>query len=581
PQPAPGAVAADGTVPGGEAAPLSGAGALNAPPASETDYGDMRYMHYDMEYFSSRADRMCALAEENDAEAVNGLYDELYREMLKVDSLTILAMLRHDADYYNDYWSGEYTYMYAVWDEAWEVFLSACNEVLSSPCARTFTSHIGTDTARVIRSYDGWTRDAESSSRELELLDEYYALQDTYDQISFTYEGESWNIDKLYGFSGNHLAYWDYDAYWTIYIGIQQAISEAFAPLYIELVGLWTEEARAEGYDSYTPFAYELIYGRDYTPEDAQRFCDEVKPIARKYYEDLYYSDLAFAEDTVSPVLSPSELLDTLGAYLPRIDPALAEPWEQMTEHGLYDLAGEGAGRYDGSYTTNLAYWRSPFLFATLSGDCNDLITVTHEFGHFADYWFSPQTNAVTQTDDLDLSEIHSNALQALFTEFYGEIYDEGADAAEFINLAFLLESVFDGCMFDEFQRRILDDPDGLTPEKINDIYTRVCAEYGLYYDQEWDGSWTYISHNFEQPLYYISYAASAIAALQIWDLAQTDFDAAAAVYVDVLSRGAHDEGYIQVLEECGLRLVTEEGTAADVCRPVLDRLYELDRAGR
>lgn len=541
-------------------------------------YADIRYEHYDPEPFYAAADRMQKLAKQGESDAVNALYDELYEEFLYIDSLSVLTMLRSDADIYDEYWSDEYVYMDDIWYACEEALFAAGEAVLNSQCADSFTEHIGQDTADAFREYEPMTEEQlDASDREIELTEDYRALYDTIDDTVFSYEGRNWTLDMLFGFPGEALSQSDYDAYLTVYYGLQEELCRTFAPIYIELIGLWREDARAAGYDSYIDYAYEYLYGRDYTAEDAQRFCDAIKPVAREYYADLYYSDMAYEAGSVAPVFSADELLDLLGAYLPRVDESLLEPWTALTENSLYDMAPVTAGRYDGAYTTMMLYYHSPFLFASLSGDCYDLITMTHEFGHFSDYWFHPQTNIFTQTDNLDLSEIHSNALQALFTAFYGEIYSSGADVAEFINLSNLLESIIDGCLYDEFQRRLFAETEALTPERINAIHTELCAEYGLYDEQDWDSTWVYIAHNFEQPLYYISYAASAMAALQIWDMAQTDYDAAVDVYLNVLGHGAHAEGYFAVLEESGLRPFREEGAVADVCRPVLDRLEALD----
>ena len=370
----------------------------------------------------------------------------------------------------------------------------------------------------------------------------------------------------------------EFSEVYEIYNGLHRALAERFAPLYIELAELWTQEAVDAGYDSYIDYAYEAVFARDYSPEEAQRFCDAVKPIAREYYADLYYSDISYDYDRTSPDLTGTQLIAILGEYLPRIDERLTEPWDAMTERGLYDLGEAESGRYGGAYATSMIYYRAPFLFATLDGSCWDLITVTHEFGHYCDFWFNPQTNVFTQTSCLDLSEIHSNGLQALFTAFYGEIYDRGADVAEYSNLSDLLENVIDGCVYDEFQRRVLSDPADLTAEKLNGIYMSVCAEYGMEGEWTWDSGWVYVPHNFEQPLYYISYAASAIAAIQLWDMAQTDFDAAVDAYLAVLDFGSYTEEYARVLQNVGLRLFTEENAVPDICRPLLTRLEELDR---
>ena len=544
----------------------------------------MTYVHYDTDAFYHDTQLMTDLAREGDADAVLGLYDRLYDEFLYIDALSVLAMLRHDADIYDEYWFDEYTYINNTWAETNDALMLACSEVLDTSCADAFAAHVGEDAAWQFRTYIAVTdEELDAEDRELELLDEYYALYDTIEEIGFTYEGRTWTLYDLYSFRGDTLYNRDPDAYYDVYDGLQQQINAAFAPLYIELVELWQQEARSAGYDSYTDYAYENIYVRDYTAEDTQRFCDAVKPIAREYYSDLYYSDMYYASDAVRPSLDGEALISLLGDYLPRIDDSLLIPWTAMTERGLYDVSEAASGRYDGAYTTNLLLWHSPFLYATLDGSCYDLTTITHEFGHFCDYWLNPQTNVFTQVDNLDLSEIHSNALQALFTAFYGDIYSKNAEVAEFINLTDLLENIIDGCIYDEFQRRIFAVADELTPERINEIHLQVCQDYGMYYEGDylWDSGWVYISHNFERPLYYFSYAASAMAALQVWDMAQTDFDAAVDVYLDVLSRGSYDAGYLQVMDETGLMRFTEDGAAQAVCRPVLDRLESLDRAYR
>ncbi len=551
--------------------------------AAEDDlaYADMAYVHYDPEPFYADLDSLRSLAAAGDAEGVCGVYDSLYDELICLDTLSVLAMLRHDADFYDEYWSEEYAYVCAAYDELEDEFLTACGEVLDTDVSRAFTRHVGQDTAAVFQSYDSdVSYDAEAAERELELLDEYYALYDGINDLTTSYRGETWTFDDLYGYRGDALAWKDYDAYLDVYSGLHKAMNEAFAPVYIELVRLWTAEARSAGYDSYADYAYENLYVREYTTADAQAFCDAVKPIAREYYEDLYYSDLYFEAEDARPAYSGEELLAILGDYLPRIDESLLGPWETLTDRGLYDLADMSSGRYDGAYTTILLHYDAPFLYAALEGSARDLITLTHEFGHFCDYCFTPVTNIITQSDDLDLSEIHSNALQGLFSAFYGEIFTRHADAVEFADLSDLMENVIDGCFYDEFQRRVFAAADDLTPERLNDIYLELCAEYGMYEPGyiAWDSGWAYIAHNFAQPMYYISYAASGMAAIQIWAMAQTDFRAAVDTYLAVLRRGSYDAGYCTVLTETGLRLFTEDGAVAEVCRPLLDRLTALDR---
>jgi oligoendopeptidase F len=283
---------------------------------------------------------------------------------------------------------------------------------------------------------------------------------------------------------------------------------------------------------------------------------------------------MAFAYDEVQPSMDTQTLLDTLAQYVAEVDPSLAEPLEFMTEHGLYSF-GSGDGRVDGAYTVEINYYQSPYIYMYLDGSIYDFLTLSHEFGHYCNAYFCPETDLLGSSS-FDLMEIHSNGLQALMTQWYDQIFTQGADVAEFINLAQMMENIIDGCIQDEFQRRIYDSQEELTAETINRIYTEVFSEYISYEPNQWNNTWLYIPHNFESPLYYISYAASAVAALQIWDLAQTDPQAAADTYMSVLTTDAGENSYTQVLTNNGLRLFSEDGAVSDICQPVLDRMFQL-----
>ena len=294
-------------------------------------YGEIRYIHYDPQPFYDSVEQMCRLADEGDAAGTAAAYDLLYEEYLYIDSLHTKAMLDYDADYGDDHLTEEYTYSGALQVKAQDALLSGVAYVLESDCGADFAAHIGEENAELCRGYEGSGGETEVDTETLEILDEYYALYDSIGELSFSYNGESWDVDKLYGFRGTALASRDYDAYLTVYNGLQRVLTETFAPLYIRLVELWTKEARQAGYDSFPDYAYDYLYPRDYSPEDAQRFCDAVKPIAREYYADLYYSDISYGEDEISPLPDGEALLSILGEYLPRIDPSLLEE-EDITE---------------------------------------------------------------------------------------------------------------------------------------------------------------------------------------------------------------------------------------------------------
>ena len=539
--------------------------------------GEIAYEHCGYEEFDAACRELVSLAGRGLAEEAAAQYDRLYEEFLRIDTMTELAGIQHDRDLYDAYWSEEYFRMNGLWSDAWDALAAAGAAVMETDIARAFSDYVGPDMTALFLYYEPAAPGArELLDRKLELQDAYHALMDTaYTDITVEYRGDTWCLDDLYGRRGDRLAMWNYDGYIQVFDLLHRALGEQAAPLYAELVGLLRQEAADNGYDSCADYAYEWVYARDYTPADAQRFCDAVKPLARAYYQDLYYSDLSYDIDRAGPVMDAEALLSALETCAERIDPGLTEPMAELRGRGLYDIAPADTGRYWGAYTTVLLWYDAPFLFITLEGDCIDFITLSHEYGHFCDFYLNPQTNLFTQTDNLDLSEIHSNGLQALCTYFYDEVFTEHADVAVYACLEDVLLNIIDGCLYDEFQRRAMEDGADLTAEGLNTLYTDLCAEYGLEGEWTWDSTWAVIDHNFDRPLYYISYAASGIAAAELWALAGEDFPAAADAYQQILAAGAFDRTYTEVVTAAGLKPLTDPG-AADACVPLLDRMKDL-----
>ena len=80
-------------------------------------------------------------------------------------------------------------------------------------------------------------------------------------------------------------------------------------------------------------------------------------------------------------------------------------------------------------------------------------------------------------------------------------------------------------------------------------------------------------SHEFSSWLfYYISYAASALPALDIWQMALTDRDAAVDAYLRVSAAGT-EEWFLDVLEDCGLHDVTEQRTITRIADSIESHL--------
>lgn len=535
------------------------------------------YYDYDPDEFYELCEELCDLAEGRDAQAVIDGYDRLYEEFLIIDSLSSEAYLVYCADVFSEEAAQDRSYIDDLWSETAEALLEACRAVMEGPCADEFEAHVGAEAAAYYRYYRAPDdREWELFERESELVDEYYEALARSESTVYRYAGRDWTAERLYGSAGDELYVQDPDGYFEVYDGLLAQLNEEVGPIFLELVQLRSEIAELYGYESYADYAYENLYGRDYTTADAQAFCDAVKAtVSEDYYDDVYYDDRAAFASYRSEAPGAAELLELLGSCLSEISPLAQESWTLMTDKELYDI-GSGYGRLDSAFNLSFSAGNLPFIYMNMVGDTSDFFSLTHEMGHYVDAWENPVPNILTDMGDYDLFEVHSNGLAVLCLPWYEQVYGPLAEDVTFAVLGDMLDSVVAGCLYDEFQRRVYAEPD-MTLEEVNALYAEVCEEYGEYWGVDEDLYWVYVTHNYDNPLYYISYAASALAALQIWDLSRQDYEAGVALWERFVEAGAYEYSYMELLEAEGLKSFADPGAVEEVCRPVLAYLRELD----
>ena len=113
--------------------------------------------------------------------------------------------------------------------------------------------------------------------------------------------------------------------------------------------------------------------------------------------------------------------------------------------------------------------------------------------------------------------------------------------------------------MYDEFQQYVYRTP-GLTLDDVNAAFKRIAEEYGYYFEKDSAAyMWMDVHHNFQSPMYYVSYATSALAALEIWSELQVNPENAVEMYMEI-SASSRLVGYDDTLENAGLPDVFEDG---------------------
>ena len=513
------------TVPEDETGRFASADGIHA----DVDYADMTWYIYDDAEFLEKAAR---LGETADGKEAADLYDWLMAEYAKVYTLDNLAYIDFYAHPGDETLSDACQQLDSVLNEVNDALCTALSDSLDGPAGSALRSYIGEDKATALVGYDEQTdRQREITERVSELTLQYNALIMEY----LSYDEET----------------------------------EKIGALYRELVDLHNEEAQIVGYKDYADYAYEASYGRDFTPDDAAALCEAVKPYARQYFGSLYYNEATYADFSADTDLTERELVGLVTQYMPRVSDDAAKAAAYMEKHGLYFM--DSADRVsDLGFTTTLDQYNAPFIYLALYGDQNDIQSMFHEFGHYYDAYVNPVPDLLLSVGSLDIFEIHSTGMEALSTGWYEDIFGEDADLARIRFLDSALYTVFSGCLFDEFQRVVYADP-SLTPEQISQTFVTIARSYGLRsFGKEFSHYWMQVNHNFESPFYYISYAVSMLASLQIYEMAENDWAAAADFYNDLVSLGAYDYTYCELLEKVGLECFTD-GLPACVSQAVED----------
>ncbi len=494
----------------------------------DTPYGDMEYEHYKAEWFDEYTQPLYDFARtggsQQDFSDVNfDLTDHLYY----VYTLQNLIDLQYSADPTDAYAAEELAYTqelyYTLNDEYW----AALHEVAVSAHADAMK---GDYADWQIQSFADWERAGDEEltgfNKENALVKEYYT----------------------------HVA--------EKAPGYQDAAADVFA----ELVALRRPSAAANGYASYADYCYEYDYNRDYTPADAQALWQSAKtyfaPLIQNYAQSVY-DRAAGAWSTPDIDCSPEAILSAMGRTLPKMSSELSAAFTYMTDNGLCDIAPSDAKANTG-FTLTLNYWNEPFIFNCPRGNYYDYTDMFHEFGHYANAFYT-QSDLVFGAADNDLAELQSQGMEMMFTPFFDDIFGEKYGQAVKNNaLLNLVYSVVDGAMYDEFQRRCYDE-EGLTGARACQIYREVYADYGY---EPYDGceyEWISVVHNFENPFYYISYAVSALSALELYDELQTDWASGADRYLTVAAMDCEQYYFSEALTQAGLADVFDPGAGEDI----------------
>lgn len=486
------------------------------------------YKHYNPDEFYKDIDTILELSKAGDSEKLLNLYDKLYNELLNIYDIQTVCVIEHYKDFTSDYYADELNYINEVGLLCEDEFCSAMHEITLGPCRDELEKHIPVDIFRGYKEYEPLSEEQiELENRETELVTEYNGL-DTY-------------ADDFYDKAGE---------------------------IFIELVKIRNQIAELKGYDNYCDYADVEIFDRDYDTKELDSFHKAVKSLYDYEIDlDLYsLASLDFEYD-----FDGETQIKNLKEIIYGISDLADEAYDYFVKNKLYYLNNEDYN-YDCGFTATYEGMGVPFIYYRINKGASDISSMCHEFGHFTNAYLDKNPNPLFVSGCYDLFEIHSNAFDLLASRNYSKLIDDPYNFYEIFNVFSIISgSVMNGCIVDEWERVIYKNPD-MSIEQMCELFKDIFNQYNCFDYTEYGlaNYWMDIPHVFESPMYYISYATSGFAALQIWQMGLIDYDGAVKVWEDIVKQGAYYTGYMEVVEDAGLVLFSDSDKVEQILSDIV-----------
>ena len=346
----------------------------------------------------------------------------------------------------------------------------------------------------------------------------------------------------------------------------ESELVEKVGALYSEFVQNGNLIGAEYGYDNYYDYATDMVYRRDYGEAERKRYRAYVKQyivplynVVALQYEKRFY-DLSLSEgDKLMDLLFEKEAdlsTDYLESYFAALPGRVQEGMRHMFERENYIMT-DAEDAYAGAFTADL---EEPFCY--FGPDSQDLFVIVHELGHYyADLYTEEQET------HFDLAETQSQGNEMLCLSFLEEQLPEKVyEALIYYELYNFMNVILQATILDEFEETVykLEDVSGYQTTDYDRLMYEIAVSYAVDdpYDIIPEGmSWLWQNVGMESPVYYLSYAVSATAALNLYSDSTRDFETAVESYRVLLEEVDEDAGFCNMLEKSGLTGIFEEET--------------------
>ncbi len=547
-------------------------------------FSEMPYSRPDMEALAAATTQTLeAMKAAPNAAGQIAAYDAYEKKMQTAGTMQQIAYIRHTINTKDEFYNAENDYMDEIGPKLQELTHRVNTALLESPYRAELERHYG---ALMFKNLEIAARSfspaiVELMQEENKLVSEY---QNLYASATVEFDGKIMPLPLLGPYKQDpdravRKAAYEADAKFF------DSHREELDTLYDKLVKVRDAQAKKMGLPNYIPLGYDRMGRNCYTAKDVAAFRDQIAedmvPIVAKVKEAqrrrigveklaFYDEPISFADGNAVPEGTPDEILAAGKKMYQELSPETAEFIDFMFENELFDVLSRD-GKAPGGYCTEIADYKSPFIFSNFNATAGDVDVLTHEAGHaFEDYRaFKQELPSLLHSPTIEACECHSMSMEFLTAPWHHLFFGKQTDKYELGHCEDALVFIPYGCMVDEFQHKVYENPE-MPPEQRNELWLSLEKKYRPWIDFDnlpfysRGGGWQRQLHIYEVPLYYIDYCMAQTVAFQFWNLSRENYAEAWKRYMTFVDK-AGTATFAELVESAGLKVPYHAGCIKEI----------------
>lgn len=547
-------------------------------------FSEMPYSRPDMEALAAATTQTLeAMKAAPNAAGQIAAYDAYEKKMQTAGTMQQIAYIRHTINTKDEFYNAENDYMDEIGPKLQELTHRVNTALLESPYRAELERHYG---ALMFKNLEIAARSfspaiVELMQEENKLVSEY---QNLYASATVEFDGKTMPLPLLGPYKQDpdravRKAAYEADAKFF------DSHREELDTLYDKLVKVRDAQAKKMGLPNYIPLGYDRMGRNCYTAKDVAAFRDQIAedmvPIVAKVKEAqrrrigveklaFYDEPISFADGNAVPEGTPDEILAAGKKMYQELSPETAEFIGFMFKNELFDVLSRD-GKAPGGYCTEIADYKSPFIFSNFNATAGDVDVLTHEAGHAFEAYraFKQELPSLLHSPTIEACECHSMSMEFLTAPWHHLFFGKQTDKYELGHCEDALVFIPYGCMVDEFQHKVYENP-GMTPEQRNELWLSLEKKYRPWIDFDnlpfysRGGGWQRQLHIYEVPLYYIDYCMAQTVAFQFWNLSRENYAEAWKRYMTFVDK-AGTATFAELVESAGLKVPYHAGCIKEI----------------